>query len=629
MMKKQKKIVFEIPCVLILVMLIIFSLLSVGVPVSADSIIIEDNNDLSEQEHVTQRTSAVPPVSETLYVQSRSLAVRPAKNSKILLGTLTGGTKVTGYREGAWIRITYNGQTAYIAAKFTDVTPPPVAETLYVQSRTLAVRPARNSSVLLGTLTGGTKVTGYREGAWIRITYNGKTAYIAAKFTDVTPPPVAETLYVQSRTLAVRPARNSSVLLGTLTGGTKVTGYREGAWIRITYNGKTAYIAAKFTDVTPPLIAETLYVQSRTLAVRPAKNSSVLLGTLTRGTKVTGYREGVWIRITYNGKTAYIAAKFTDVTPPLIAETLYVQSRTLAVRPAKNSTILLGTLTGGTKVTGYREGAWIRITYNGQTAYIAEKYTGDDDIYYKKTLVESAGNIIKPYIDSYGGTLQVYFEELETGYVYTNSNQGLYPACMAKLFIMGTVYEAIEKGDLSMTDYVDNQLELMITVSDNAASNNMVMLLQKTYPHKNVFSLIDEFCAKYGFNDTIIHAYFISSYYYYSYPSDNVMVTSAKDIGKFLSMVYRGEITSAKASQDMLGRLSRQQFIFKIPYYLPAGVKTANKTGDVGVYSHDGAIIFSPKMDYVLAIMSDSKGGVIGDYTMRNLSLALYNHLQK
>ncbi|NLM20095.1 MAG: SH3 domain-containing protein, partial [Clostridiaceae bacterium] len=125
-MKKQKKIVFEIPCVLMLVMLIIFGLLSVEIPVSADSIII--NNDLSEQENVTQKTSIVPPVLETLYVQSRSLAVRPAKNSTVLLGKLTGGTKVTGYREGAWIRITYNGKTAYIAAKHTDTKP--VLETL-------------------------------------------------------------------------------------------------------------------------------------------------------------------------------------------------------------------------------------------------------------------------------------------------------------------------------------------------------------------------------------------------------------------------------------------------------------------------------------------------------------------
>ncbi|MGB4609032.1 MAG: N-acetylmuramoyl-L-alanine amidase [Saccharofermentanales bacterium] len=597
----------------------------------------------------TEKDSEVPSISKTgtaeevLYVQTRSLAVRPAKNSTELLGLLTQGTEISGYREGAWIRITYNGKTAYIAAKFTGTTPPApqVEEILYVQTRSLAVRPAKNSTELLGLLTQGTKISGYREGVWIRITYNGKTGYIAAKFTDTTPPLILETFYtvnkvsvrpykdaktslgvlpsgtllkgyregawtrieykgkeafiatrlttkaglglildisqwqdpelmdfdliskqisgvilrigtsdrvsgkgyfkdehferfydeftsrnvpvggywysiaanrqegigeanevlkhiqnktfnlpifwdtendkfqkdvpaklltdaasgfittlegqgiytgiygsawwlnnkiemdrlnnypvwvanyktnspaysgeyglwqftnearlagypynldlsimytdysktinsvgsevfyVQSRSLAVRPAKDSTELLGLLAKGDPVYGRRENAWIRTTYNGQTAYIAAKFTDSTPPVTTD-FYVQSRSLAVRPAKNSTVLLGKLTQGTKITGYREGVWIRTTYNGQTAFIAANFTDPAPTATPELFYVKSRTLAVRPAKNSEVLLGTLPRGTKITGYREGAWIRITYNGRTAYIAAKFT--------------------------------------------------------------------------------------------------------------------------------------------------------------------------------------------------------------------------------------------------------------
>ncbi|HHU54071.1 MAG TPA: hypothetical protein GXZ43_08385, partial [Clostridiaceae bacterium] len=178
------------------------------------------------------------------------------------------------------------------------------AVTLYVQSSSLAVRPAKNSTELLGRLAKGDKVTGYREGVWIRTTYNGKNAYIAAKYTDTNPPPT-ETFYVKAGPLAVRPAKNSTELLGRLAKGDKVTGYREGVWIRTTYSGQTAYIAAQHTDTNPVL--ETLYVKVSTLAVRPAKNSTELLGRLAKGDKVTGYREGVWIRTTYNGKNAYIA----------------------------------------------------------------------------------------------------------------------------------------------------------------------------------------------------------------------------------------------------------------------------------------------------------------------------------
>ena len=249
------------------------------------------------------------------------------------------------------------------------------AVTLYVQSSSLAVRPAKNSTELLGRLAKGDKVTGYREGVWIRTTYNGKNAYIAAKYTDTNPPPT-ETFYVKAGPLAVRPAKNSTELLGRLAKGDKVTGYREGVWIRTTYSGQTAYIAAQHTDTNPVL--ETLYVKVSTLAVRPAKNSTELLGRLAKGDKVTGYREGVWIRTTYNGKNAYIAAQYTDTKPVL--ETLYVKVSTLAVRPAKNSTELLGRLRIGDEISGYREGVWFKITYKSQTAYVAIEHLQTDPV---------------------------------------------------------------------------------------------------------------------------------------------------------------------------------------------------------------------------------------------------------
>ena len=548
------------------------------------SITQNDSAEQTESEQI-EEDSEIPTVSKTgtaeevLYVQTRTLAVRPAKNSAELLGLLTQGTKISGFREGVWIRITYNDETAYIAAKFTDTIPPApqVEENFYVQTATLAVRPAKNSTELLGLLTQGTKISGYREGVWIRTTYNGQTAYIAAKFTDTTPLLILETFYTINK-VPVRPFKDAKTSLGILPSGSLLKGYREGAWTRIDYKGQEAFIATRlttkaglglildisewqdpelmdfdliskqisgvilrigttdrvsgkgyfkdkhferfyeeftrrnvpvggywysiaanrqegigeanevlkhiqdktfnlpifwdtenekfqkdipanlltdaalgfiktleaqgiypgiygsawwlnnkiemnrlneypvwvanyktdypaysgeyglwqftnearlagypynldlsimytdYTKTTHSINSEVFYVQSRTLAVRPAKNSTELLGILVKGNQVYGKREGAWIRITYNGQTAYIAAKFTGTTSPSITE-FYVQSRTLAVRPAKDSTVLLGKLTRGTKITGYREGAWIRITYDGKTAYIATKFT--------------------------------------------------------------------------------------------------------------------------------------------------------------------------------------------------------------------------------------------------------------
>ena len=109
-MRKQKKIISEILCVLILVLLIVPGLFSINTLVSAST----TEEDLSGKAGTE---------AEVLYVQINYLAVRPAKNSTELLGRLLKGDQVTGYRDGVWIRITYGGQTAYIAAKYTDTNP--------------------------------------------------------------------------------------------------------------------------------------------------------------------------------------------------------------------------------------------------------------------------------------------------------------------------------------------------------------------------------------------------------------------------------------------------------------------------------------------------------------------------
>jgi len=276
---------------------------------------------------------------------------------------------ISGYREGAWIRFTYNGQEAFIASRLTSPDPPPRLETLYI-TKALCVRPYKNASESLGILTTGKEISGYREGAWIRFTYNGQEAFIASRLTSPDPPPRLETLYI-TKALCVRPYKNASESLGILTTGKEISGYREGAWIRFTYNGQEAFIASRLTSPE-----ETLYI-TKALCVRPHKNASESLGILTTGKEISGYREGAWIRFTYNGQEAFIASRLTSPDPPPRLETLYI-TKALCVRPYKNASESLGILTTGKVISGYREGAWIRFTYNGQEAFIASRLTSPE-----------------------------------------------------------------------------------------------------------------------------------------------------------------------------------------------------------------------------------------------------------
>lgn len=291
-----------------------------------------------------------------------------------------------------------------------------------------------------------------------------------------------------------------------------------------------------------------------------------------------------------------------------------------AVRPAKNSAESLGILKRYTKITGVQEGAWFKFVYNRKIAYVVDSY-----LTVNYPLVKPDA-IINKYIRTYGSNFQVYFEDLNSGYIYTNSNRTTYPASLTKLYIMGTVYEAIEKGDLQKTSYVNSQLEKMIVVSDNYASNNLVTLLQKTYPKRNVFSVIDDFCKKYGFNSTIIHNYFAYGNYSYWYPTDKVMKTSAKDSGEFMAKIYKGQLVSKAASSEMLARLSRQQRTWKIPAGVPNQIRTANKTGEYDKWRHDTAIIYGIPKPYVLSVLTTGTGG---DYAIRNLSRDVYKYLEQ
>ncbi|MGI6580632.1 MAG: SH3 domain-containing protein [Saccharofermentanales bacterium] len=298
----------------------------------------------------------------TRYISANSI-IRSSPGG-IEITTLEMPLLVSGTKEGAWLRFIYNGSTAYVAMSVTTTANPEI--TGYAKS-TVNVRNAPGGSII-GTIPRGHQVQGVLIGNMVRFTYNNKTGYVYIPLLQATP--VQVTRYILANTI-IRSAPNGSIIT-TPKMPLFVTGTIHGAWLRFTYKGNTAYVAMSMTSTDNPAVI--CYAKSA-VYVRNAPNGSVI-GTLTKGQKITGYCEGAWIRITYKGQTAYIAAKFTDTNPP--AESLYVQAGPLAVRPAKNSSELIGTLAKGQKITGHREGAWIRITYNGKTAYIAAKYTTEE-----------------------------------------------------------------------------------------------------------------------------------------------------------------------------------------------------------------------------------------------------------
>ncbi|MGB4609330.1 MAG: hypothetical protein WBH77_01765, partial [Saccharofermentanales bacterium] len=90
-----------------------------------------------------------------------------------------------------------------------------------------------------------------------------------------------------------------------------VSGTIEGAWLKFTYNSRTAYVAMSLTTTGNPAI--TGYAKQK-LYVRNTPNGSVV-GTIPRGYRVSGVLVGNMVRFTYNGKTSYVYASLLQKDP--------------------------------------------------------------------------------------------------------------------------------------------------------------------------------------------------------------------------------------------------------------------------------------------------------------------------
>ena len=271
-------------------------------------------------------------------------------------------------KDTGWYQIDYNGGTAYVAAMYVGKEAPDAQQTTrdtaftgYVVSLgDLNVRmEPRATSGLLGTLPRGSKVEvkasvqeNGKDTGWYEIDYNGKTAYVAAMYVGKTASGSQQTgtqqtgstaftgyvISLQDLNVRAEP-KVSAPCLGRLPRGSKVEvkaavqeNGKDTGWYEIAYDGKTAYVAAMYVGKTAPAPQQTVksnaftgYVTSvGDLNVRSEpKVSAQRLGGLSRGSQVNvrgmvqeNGKDTGWYQITYNGKTAYVAAAFVSKTKP-------------------------------------------------------------------------------------------------------------------------------------------------------------------------------------------------------------------------------------------------------------------------------------------------------------------------
>ena len=150
----------------------------------------------------------------------------------------------------------------------------------------------------------------------------------------------------------------------------------------------------------------------------------------------------------------------------------------------------------------------------------------------------------------------------------------------------------------------------MISISDNGAANSLI--------NACTMDKINEFASENGYEETELNRRMLEW-------NGTENYTSARDCGRMLEEVLKGEYVSAEASERILEALRDQQRTSKIPAGVPAEVETANKTGELDNVDNDAAIVWSPECTYILCIMSSDTGGRIPE--IRKLSSMVYDSI--
>lgn len=228
--------------------------------------------------------------------------------------------------------------------------------------------------------------------------------------------------------------------------------------------------------------------------------------------------------------------------------------------------------------------------------------------------------------DAYHGRVGIYLRDLHTGRVWERNADQLFPsASLIKLPIMASVFEKIRLGDITL----DTQIKLtrrdrvggsgslkwvrdgtslsvmeiiykMITESDNTATRMLIDYVGMDYLAMT-FARMD--LARTNITPEGM-----------SLSSGRVARenwTTAREMASLLERIYEGKLVNREASNFMLDVLKHTKSRSRLRKGLPLGWEIGHKTGLLRKSCHDVGIVFTPRGDFVIAVLTSN----VPDYT--------------
>ncbi|MHC1762413.1 MAG: serine hydrolase [Negativicutes bacterium] len=217
------------------------------------------------------------------------------------------------------------------------------------------------------------------------------------------------------------------------------------------------------------------------------------------------------------------------------------------------------------------------------------------------------------------GAFALAFQDPSNGFEWNFRSLPMRSASLIKLFIMVESFEQITANRLDPATAISffekdlvagsgilqelpvgtyrtvfELIELMITESDNIATNLLIDLLGMEPINARIRSL--------GCSETILRRRMMD---FAAAEAGQENLTSARDVIRLLARLYNANCVSAEADAAMCSILGRQTDRCKIPLLLPSNTICQHKTGELPGAEHDAGIVRTSNGAYLITIMSD------------------------
>lgn len=228
-------------------------------------------------------------------------------------------------------------------------------------------------------------------------------------------------------------------------------------------------------------------------------------------------------------------------------------------------------------------------------------------------------NKIKQETNKFGQETGLIIKDLSSGWTIVVNEDKIFPsASLVKIPIMATIFSLSAENELNLgqrlvlankykvlgsgriKDYAAGTkfniaylIEVMITESDNTAANMLIDYLGLT-PLNNYFK-------KLGLNNTNMARKMMD---FKSRQKGIENFTSASDVAYLLEEIYNNKFINKDFSHKCLEILKKQKARDRIPARLPSDTVVAHKTGLEKGICHDAGIVFTPKGDFLICVLT-------------------------